>query len=242
MPRTRGSGSIYKQKGSAAYWVKYYRNGKPFRESTKTTDKGEAKDFLKQRLAEIATGNFYGPVVERITVAELADDFLRDYRINDRKSVDDVQARWNLHLEPFFGAMKACEVTSDLVARYVDSRRLEKASNATVNREMAALKRMFRIGLQATPPKVNRVPKIPRLEENNIRKGFLEEGQFEKLVSGGDLWFRAIVEVGRTYGWRIGELLQLRVRQVDLLAKVIRLDPGTTKNRDGREVSMTQNV
>ena len=206
-------------------------------------NKQEAKEFLKQRLAEIATGNFYGPVVERITVAELADDFLRDYRINERKCLDDVVARWNLHLEPFFGAMKASEVTSDLVARYVDSRRLEKASNATVNREMAALKRMFRIGLQATPPKVNRVPKIPRLEENNIRKGFLEEGQFEKLVSYcPDLWFRAIVEVGKTYGWRIGELLQLRVRQVDLLAKVIRLDPGTTKNRDGREVSMTQNV
>jgi integrase len=243
MPRTRGSGSIYKQKGSASYWVKYYRHGKPFRESTKTTNKQEAREFLKQRLAEIATGNFYGPVVERITVAELADDFLRDYRINGRKSLDDVVARWNLHLEPSFGQMKASEVTSDLVARYVDSRRQEKASNATINREMAALKRMFRLGLQSTPPKVNRVPKIPRLEENNIRKGFLEEGQFETLVSHcPELWFRAIVEVGRTYGWRSGELLQLRVQQVDLLAKVIRLDPGTTKNRDGREVSMTQNV
>ena len=76
MPRTRGSGSIYKQKGSAAYWVKYYRHGKPFRESTKTANKAEAKQFLQQRLAEIATGSFYGPVVERITVAELADDFL----------------------------------------------------------------------------------------------------------------------------------------------------------------------
>ena len=106
MARTRGSGSIYQQKGSAAYWVKYYRNGKPFRESTRTTDKQEAKEFLKQRLAEIATGHFYGPVVERIMVAELADDFLRDFRINGRKSLDDVEARWKLHLEPFFGAMK----------------------------------------------------------------------------------------------------------------------------------------
>jgi len=139
--------------------------------------------------------------------------------------------------------MKACEVSSDLVARYVDRRREEEASNATINREMAALKRMFRLGLQSTPPKVNRVLKIPRLAENNIRTGFLEDGQFEKIVSNcSELWFRAIVEVGRTYGWRVGELLQLRVRQVDLLGKVIRLDPGTTKNRDGREVSMTQNV
>jgi integrase len=34
-------------------------------------------------------------------------------------------------------------------------------------------------------------------------------------------------------GWRIGELLRLRVRPVDLLGNVIRREPGTTKN-DGR--------
>ena len=243
MPRTRGSGSIYKQKGSTVFWVKYYRNGKSFRESTKTTNKQEANAFLKTRLGEIATGTFHGPLTERVTMAELAVDLIRDYRINERKSLNDLEARWKLHLEPFFGHMKASEVSSDLVARYVDSRLKEKAKNATVNREMAALKRMFRLGLYCTPPKVNRVPKIPRLAENNIRKGFLEDGQFEALVSYcPELWFRAIVEVGRTYGWRIGELIQLRVRQVDLLSKVIRLEPGTTKNRDGREVSMTQNV
>jgi hypothetical protein len=151
MPRTRGSGSIYKQKNSAVYWVKYYRNGKAYRESTRTTNKQEAKDFLKQRLGEIATGNFYGPITERVTIAELADDFLRDYRINERKSLDDVEARWTLHLAPFFGHMRACEVSSDLIARYVDSRREQKASNASINREMAALKRMFRLGLYCTP-------------------------------------------------------------------------------------------
>jgi hypothetical protein len=114
MPRTRGSGSIYKQKGSTAYWVKYYRNGRSFRESTKTANLAEAKQFLKTRLGEIATGTFYGPVVERITVAELADDFLRDYRINERKSTEDAEARWKLHLQPFFGHLKASEVTSEL--------------------------------------------------------------------------------------------------------------------------------
>ena len=34
----------------------------------------------------------------------------------------------------------------------------------------------------------------------------------------------------------------MRVRQVDLLARTIRLEPGTTKNRDGREVTMTKRV
>jgi integrase len=243
MPRTRGSGSIYKQKGSAVWWVKYYRNGKAFRESTKTTDKQNARAFLKGRLGEIATGTFYGPVADRTTLAELAEDLMRDYRINGRKSIDDVEARWKLHLEPFFGHMKAPEVTSDLVARYVDQRREGGAANATINRELAALKRMFRLGQYATPPKVNRVPRIPKLQEDNIRKGFLEEGQFEKIVAYcPELWFRAIVEVGRTYGWRHGELLRLQVSQVDPQANVIRLEPGTTKNKEGREVTMTKTV
>src|SRR5207248_6949215 len=44
------------------------------------------------------------------------------------------------------------------------------------------------------------------------------------------------------YGWRKGELLRMRVKEVDLLARTLRLDPGTTKNRDGREVTMTNAV
>ena len=59
MPRPRGTGSIYLQKGSAVWWVKYYRNGKPYRESTHTTNQKQAQHFLKQRMGEIATGISY---------------------------------------------------------------------------------------------------------------------------------------------------------------------------------------
>jgi len=65
MPRTRGSGSIYLQKGSSVWWVKYYRNGKLYRESTRTTERSKAQQFLRKRLAEITTGDFYGPRCER---------------------------------------------------------------------------------------------------------------------------------------------------------------------------------
>jgi len=104
---------------------------------------------------------------------------------------------------------------------------------------VAALKRMFRLGQQCTPAKVLRMPHFPHLRENNVRKGFLEDSQYRKLVEGQELWFRTIVECGRTYGWRISELLSMKVKQVDLMQRVIRLDPGTTKNSDGREVFMT---
>ena len=231
MVRARGSGSIYKQKGSAVWWVKYSRNGKAYRESTRTSEYSQATTFLRNRLAEISTGNFYGPKSEKIRVKELADDFLRDYRINGKKSIDDAEARWNLHLKPFFGDMRAVDVSSDFIARFVDHRQQQKAANATINRELAALKRMFHLGYRTTPPKVNRVPAFPRLTEDNARKGFLEDAQFTLLVqSCPELWFRSLVEVGRTYGWRVSELLNMRVHQVDMLNRSIRLEPLTPKN------------
>jgi len=102
---------------------------------------------------------------------------------------------------------------------------------------------MFRLGQQSTPPKVVGAPKFPKLAENNIRKEFLEDGQYRKLIEYcPELSFRSLVECGRTYGWRISELPTMRVNQLDVAQRVIRLEPGTTKNREGREVLMTDMV
>jgi len=240
--RSKGTGSIYKRPDSAVFWLKYSKNGKPYRESSGFTDSQKAEKKLRMKLAEIQTGTFIEPKTEKIKVTELAEDFLREYRINGRKSIDDAKTRWELHLKPFFGAERAVEVSSSRIAQYVDLRQQQGAKNATINRELAALKRMFRLGQQSTPAKVIRVPYFPPLSENNVRKGFLEDSQYRKLVGGAELWFRALVECGRTYGWRVSELLTLKVKQVDLMQRVIRLDPGTTKNRDGREVFMTDAV
>jgi integrase len=243
MRRRKGTGSIYQRKGSPVWWIKYHRHGRPFRESTHTTDSRKAEVILKTRLAEINQGTFMGPQLERTKVDELAVMFVRDYRINSRKSLADAETRWKRHLEPFFGGMRAVDVTSEQLARYVDKRQQEEAANATINRELAALKRMFRLGQQSTPPKVVRAPKFPKLAENNIRKGFLEDGQYRKLIEYcPELWFRSLVECGRTYGWRVSELLSMRVNQLDVAQRVIRLEPGTTKNREGREVLMTDTV
>jgi integrase len=124
----------------------------------------------------------------------------------------------------------------------VDRRQQEGAANATVNREMAALKRMFHLGYKATPRKVAQIPSFPHLREDNVRQGFLEDEAYRKLIDGAELWFRALVECARTYAWRHQELISLQVKQIDLAQRVIRLEPGTTKNGDGREVLMTETL
>lgn len=241
--RERGTGSIYRQPGCTTWTIKYHRNGRAVRESTGLTNYQAARQKLNQRLNEVARGTFVGLKLERIMVEELADDFLRDQRINARKSASHAESRWENHLKGFFGNLRVAEVTSSTIAKYVDERMSQGAENATINRELAALKRMFRLGYFATPAKVFRLPAFPRLEENNTRSGFLEDEQYQRLAeAASELWLRAFVEASFTYGWRKRELLDLRVRQVDLAARTIRLDPGSTKNRDGREATMTANL
>ena len=238
--RPRGTGSLYRQRSSANWSIQYYRNGKVYRQTTGTTNRRKAERMLAKKLAEIATHTFIEPRAERILVEELAQDMLRDYEINGRKSLDDAKTRWEKHLQPVFGQLRAANVNNDDLAGYVSGRQTERASNATINRELAVLKRSFSLGVKVR--KVFAAPSFPRLEERNIRKGFLEDTQYQALAkacSGVGLWMRALFEVGYNFGWRIGELMGLRVRQIDLISRTIRLDPGTTKNDEGRTIVMT---
>ncbi len=75
--------------------------------------------------------------------------------------------------------------------------------------------------------------------------GFIEEDQFTKLgaaCSQEGLWLRALLETGYSLGWRVGELLKLRVSQIDLLGRGIRLETGTTKNKKGRTVAIEERL
>ena len=55
-------------------------------------------------------------------------------------------------------------------------------------------------------------------------------------------WLRALLAVAYNFGLRKGELLGLRVSQVDPDARTIHLLPGTTKNDKGRAIVRTEEV
>ncbi len=232
-------GSIYKRGG--VYWIKYYRYGKPFRESTKSHKEADAKRLLKKREGEIAGGKFPGIYFDRVTFDELKEDFLRDYRINQKKSLRRAE-RSAKTLEGFFSNMRVPDITTTKIDEYTDQRLEEGAANATINRELAALKRMFNLGVQQTPPKVAMVPYIRMLSENNVRKGFFEHGEFLAVKEALPEYLKTIVTFGYRFGWRVNEILSLTWDRVDLKNGIVRKETGETKNNEARTVYLNDEL
>ena len=85
------------------------------------------------------------------------------------------------HLQVEFGGMRTTAIDTPKIRAYTRRRLEEGAANATVNRELAALKRMLIMAARCTPPQVNKVPFIFILKENNTHKGFLEHWEFEAI-------------------------------------------------------------
>ncbi|MGA8149359.1 MAG: tyrosine-type recombinase/integrase [Terriglobales bacterium] len=248
MTRQRGTGSIFLQPGSSIWWYQIWVNGKRERGSTGCRSKREADAFVRRKLAEYSVG-LSSPETQKVTLKELVEDVLLRNKNNGNKTVADDESRWKNHLEPFFGHLRATHMSSDLIDRYINKRKSDQTrsktapENGTINRELALLKSAFNHGTEQTPPKVRFVPHFNMLEENNVRRGFLQDEQYLRLsrecaVEG--IWLAGLFETAYAYGWREDELLGLRLGQLDLLGKII--DLGETKNGDQRMIHMTEHV
>jgi integrase len=222
---------------STVWWLKYRIHGRVIRESSETASETAARRLLKRREGAVEEGRPVIPRAERLTVEQLAQGLREDYQANGRRSADRLEFSL-AHLLPVFGARRAVHVTTADVTAYIVQRQGEGAATATINRELAALKKMYALALDAEC--LPRAPRFRLLQENNVRRGFFERDQFEAVRSRLRGYLQAVVTFAYITGWRIPSgVLALQWRQIDFRAGTIRLEPGTTKNREGRMFIMT---
>ena len=153
----------------------------------------------------------------------------------------DVECRVRKHLRPVFGGRRMASITTTDVQRFVARRQAANASNGEINRELTTLKRMFSLSLQGGTLLTK--PHIPLLHEDNVRKGFFDHDQFEAVVQHLPDDLAPMLRVAYITGWRVrSEIQPLQWRQVDFAACEVRLDPGTTKNKQGRTFPFTNTL
>ena len=237
MAERREFGHLYRRPGSPYWWVRYRVNGRTYRESTRSTSERKAAELLMRRRIELGRGDFVAPDAKRTTFCDLEALLLTNYK-NAGRTTTRVAISLK-RLREFFGQHRAQAITYDAIEQYKCKRIDDGATRSTINSELSALSKAFKLALRAK--KVREIPPVDRFGQlHNARTGFFEEREFQEVMAKLPEHWRPPIEFGYYTGWRVrSEVLTLTWAQVDLKAKIVRLEPGTTKNREGRVFPFT---
>lgn len=208
-------------------------NGRRHEESARTRVKAEARGLLKLREGDAAHGRQVIAPARQLTFDAAMAHVLDDYRMNGKRSLGHAERRVAKHLAPYFGGGKMAGITTADVTAYATARQAAGASNASINRELALLKRAFTLAVRGGLLQAR--PHLPMFAERNVRTGFFERDQFERVRAHLPEALRPVVTFAYLTGWRVpSEVLRLEWRQVDFAAGTVTLDAGTTKNNEPR--------
>jgi hypothetical protein len=165
-------------------------------EVTDFTNRTDVAEFLKKRISEALGGKIV--LSRNVTYDDLRDLIIIDYTNNGRKSLGDLKTTRLKRLDATFGGTKAIDISTTSVERYKTLRLKDKAAPATVNRELASLKRMFRLGLRQSM--VSTMPHIAMFAERNVRRGFFELDQFQAILKHLPSEYHSLFEIAYITG------------------------------------------
>lgn len=253
----------YTTKAGARYRVRYRTPDHRQTDKRGFRTKRDAEAFAATVEVEKLTGSYVAPTLGRITVSELAPDWL------SRKESDvapsnyrTLESAWRTHVEPKWGRRRIADIELGEVERWIADlgRTITDAKGEVVKKGAGATTIIRAYGVLAgildDAVKSRRLAVNPaRGVENLPKKGrkrhvYLSASDVERLaVESGE--HRALVLTLAYCGLRWGELVALRVRDVEFLRKRLTVHDnavqlgvehavGRTKSRKTRSVPVPQ--
>jgi integrase len=122
--------------------------------------------------------------------------------------------RLDLHVKPFFRGQRAVDITPPRLRQYAMMRHKQGAANGTINRELSAIRRMFRLAVQDRL--LSQIPHFPMLGEEGIREVYITPGEFNAILGNLPAHARGIIRFVWNTGWRITAACKLEWRDLDL--------------------------
>jgi integrase len=162
------------------------------------------------------------------TFKELVDRYMSDHSKLKKKSWWRDENSLD-HLLPFFGDSVVSDVTPELISEYKTKRLKEGAMPATLNRELALAKHAYNLGLKEWGwCTENPFCKVKMEKENNARDRVLSYDEQERLLKVCPRWLWEIVIFALNTGARMGEILDLTWKSVDLFRRVVVIQQSKT--------------
>jgi integrase len=218
----RGVGHVYLR--GRIWWIKYYRHGRPHQESSKFESEAVARTLLRKRLRGQGSAS-----EERVTYEDLEAGILQDYAVNEYRSLSlliDVRLK---HLRGFFKSQRAVDITTPRLRQYALMRHEQGAAAGTINRELSALRRMFKIATQDQI--LGQAPHFPMLEESGVREVYLTPAEFESILKHLPAPVQGITRFVWNTGWRISAACRLEWRDVNQAESFVLLRRENAKNK-----------
>jgi integrase len=228
--------SIYRR--GKVWWYKFWFNGQPIRESSKSTSKTIAKDAERARRRELERA--YNRIPKRISIPlfrRAADEWLSAVKphLADRtQNIYDVAIR--CHLKPVFGLLLLCDIEASRISAYQARRKAEGASARTLNKELQVLRQILkRYKLWAN---LQGDVKFER-ESDHIGKALSDEDENRLLAAcGSNLLLRTVVTLALNTALRKNEIRKLRWEDIDLLGRTLTVGRTKTEGGSGRRVPL----
>jgi integrase len=127
------------------------------------------------------------------------------------------------------------------VTKYIVHRQAQGRANATINFELAMLRKSLNLAFDAG--RVASAPRVKNLHVDNARKGFFVHDEIEAVLKHSPPHLRALIRVAYVTGWRTHSELQTRTwEHVDLDNGWLRLEPGEGKTGKPRMFRFTDEL
>lgn len=200
---------------SKIWWMSFIVDGRQHCESTHTSNKRLAEKMLSIRKAEVAEGRFRLITAKPPTLKEWSDEFLETITHRNTKRVYTSCVKTLLG---FFGEARLSGVTASRIEAFKRSRLNAGTGPATINRNLAVLRRMMKIAHRRRVIGQNPFEEVEFMSERQYRRQphiltFEEEA---RLLSVAGPMLRALVVLLVDTGLRVGkEGLPLKWTDID---------------------------
>jgi integrase len=149
------------------WWINYTVNGDQWCESTGTTNKRLAQKILDSKKADIVEGRFRILPSRAPNFDSFSNEFLDSIRHPNTKKRYATSVK---HLAEYFGKDRLSAFTPDQVEKFKVARLKNGVRAATVNRDLAVLRRMFKIASRRRLVSTDVLTAIVMLEEKKDRR------------------------------------------------------------------------